>query len=145
MIVSPSCKYVIVGTDNGSIIAYNNDLHQISCRFDDPDAGTFFLESLSLICIGYINCLSFGGKKNCYLISSCDEGYLRIFGWKAKLNKDHLVKTEEPFEFHFSTDLYLAAINEENEICLYSLSENEMKPKPLHIFKDQYEGIFSSF
>lgn len=46
MIVSSSSKYVIVGTDNGSIIVYNTQSNKISSRFDDPDAGTLEQESL---------------------------------------------------------------------------------------------------
>lgn len=102
-------------------------------------------KNLLLISIGFINQLTLGGEKSRYLISSSDEGSIRFFDWKAKLKTSHLIKKEEPFEFHASTDLYLAAANSENEIYLYGLGENEMKPKSLHTFKDEYEGIFLSF
>lgn len=55
-----------------------------------------------------------------------------------KREVNHSIKTQQFFVLHTSTDLFLAAADEETTITLYSL--NNINSKPLHTFENEYQS-----
>ena len=81
--------------------------------------------------------MALGGKDSKYLISTFEDGTIKLFDWQAKLELIHTIERESGVHRVAGSELYLAVENEESQVELYSL--NVLSSEPLHTFEEKDE------